>query len=161
LLILTCILILTVGVLHAGKQVVGRIENVIVFPGRKQIPVNRFAIDNSTLNRSMNLVIFFFTSPRFMVKNRFNERPKRFVIGQQPVKLEPFFGQAVSGVMRFWKKNGFSVDRRRRAETNEFLQTKDPSNIFVTGDCALTTDAHGKNFGNGRPVWFKCIVIKV
>ncbi len=44
------------------------------------------------------------------------------------------------------EKNGFSVDRQGRVETNEFLQTKDPSNIFVTGDCALTTDVHGKPF---------------
>ena len=29
---------------------------------------------------------FSFTSPRFMDKKRFNERSKRFLFGQQPVK---------------------------------------------------------------------------
>ena len=44
------------------------------------------------------------------------------------------------------EKNGFPVNRQGRIETNEYLQTKDPSNIFVTGDCAQTNDVHGKPF---------------
>ncbi|MBC8430873.1 MAG: ATP-dependent zinc protease [Desulfobacterales bacterium] len=53
LFILTCILILPVGVLSAEKQVVGWIENVIVFPGNFEIKAK---LDTGAKNSSMHAV---------------------------------------------------------------------------------------------------------
>jgi len=82
--------ILSTGMPYQLNEMINGLLPKSLFAGSERFLINLWLVPGISKTRppgSNSCNRFSFTSPRFMDKERFNERSKRFLFGQQPVKL--------------------------------------------------------------------------